>query len=90
MKEKELFRIKDAVINCYKILMDGTNGIFLPSDARRTALFGCKYMAYNMLPRMCDAGEGETTLQMAGRINKECFDEAKKITGYHGEFTYWD
>lgn len=40
MNEKEMFRIKDAVINCYKILMDNTNGIFLPSDARRTALFG--------------------------------------------------
>lgn len=89
-ERKDMFRIKDAVINCYKILMDGTNGIFLPSDARRTALFGCKYMAYNMLSRLCDAGEGETILQMAGRINKECFDEAKKITGYQGEFTYWD
>lgn len=90
MKEKEMFRIKDAVINGYKILMDDTNGIFLPSNTRRTSLFGAKYMAYNMLSPLCDGGEGETTLQMAGRINKECFDEAKKITGYQGEFTYWD
>lgn len=90
MKEKEMFRIKDAVINGYKIIMDDTNGIFLPSDVRREALFGAKYMAYNMLSRLCDDDEGETTLQMAGRINKKCFDEAKKITGYQGEFTYWD
>ena len=90
MKDDELFGIKDTVINGYKILMDETNGVFLPSDSRREALFGAKYMVYNMLSRLCDAGEDETTLQMAKRINKECFDEAKKITGYRGEFNYWD
>ena len=89
MNEKEMFRIKDAVINCYKILMDETNGIFFPSDTRRSAIFGAEYMAYNILSRLCDADEGETTLQMAGRRNKECFDEAKKITKYRGVCTYW-
>ena len=82
MKEQKLRRVKEAITHCYECFMKDT----ILNSREHRELLGAKYMAYNILSRLCDSDEEENVLQKAKRINKEAFEQAKEATGFKGEF----
>ena len=82
MKEQKLRRVKEAITHCYECFMKDA----ILNSREHRELLGAKYMAYNILSRLCDSDEEENVLQKAKRINKEAFEQAKEATGFKGEF----